>query len=231
MKTELNTLRAAQQKAADAAAELERLQELRAQQSEAAAAINTGIATDTGALRKARQDTLAAVAAGEADQDALVSVDQAIEEAEARTAAGRRAAADAEQAAAGLARRIEAAESALQATRDELAAAKRACLEAHADELGRQYVERVQAFAAIYRRLFSLHAILKRAGCSQGTHSPYGSNDLRIPWFNYPQDERAGRQAARRGYLFDGLDFHMAGGDEEWRKHEVEFLKGIGVEP
>lgn len=227
MKAELETLKTTQQAVSKATDELTRLQELRAKQSETAAAINAHIATDMDALRKARQDVLTAIALGEAENSALVEVDQAIADAETKTAAGRRTAADAEQAAAGLSQRIEAAQAALQEARSKVEPARLACLEAYAEQLGSEYLAKFGEFISVYAKLYILNQFLRNAG-GTGTMSPYGASGIRIPWFKYPSRKYNALIGERRAFVFDSLDLRDTE-TEKWFEAMREFLKKAGV--
>ena len=227
MKSQIAALQSAQQAVRDAAAEVERIQALRAQHSEAAAAINASVATDTNSLQKARQDALTAIALGEANGSALTEVENAIADAEQRIAGSRRAASDYEQAAAGLTARLEAAQTALRDAERNVAPARLACLEAYAESLGTLYHERLTQFIDVFVRLFALHRIIKDAGGS-GTYSPYGVGGIRLPWFDFPRKKREERIRERRAFVFDSLDFQDRNVDK-WLEDERTALRQMGV--
>jgi hypothetical protein len=159
------------------------------------------------ALEKRREDLLAAIAAGEAKEDALKKLDAEIEAASARVADKVVRAEETMDRSGATLRGLQSRLDAALAKRDRLTAMTPEVLSftlrSEIEEAGEEYRRHAEQVVSDFTRLMGLGAIMESIDRSEAGRTGYRQGRyLRLPKFNLDVFEDLTRDTGRR-YLFD----------------------------
>ncbi|MGZ8954926.1 MAG: hypothetical protein ACXW0Q_09645 [Methylovulum sp.] len=215
-----------QENISQAAAEVERINQLIQDQTPLINALTTA-ELPLNSLLEQKEDILADMAAGTRSEKELDEVNQQIEQVQVNIKQAREKADRAEAAKIGLKRKLEEAKQALAGLKDKTQGVRECLLHALAEEEGQHYFKIADQLQRSYVRLMGLHALIqqqspKRIGICMD------KRELRIPGFKLGS---AGQYMNEKETWFFDWDKQFGYGHSEQESMTVELkkLKNAGV--